>query len=373
MNFDTKRTWAEVSLGNLEHNIAAIRSRLPSGCRFLGVVKADAYGHGAVPVARRMEKVGVDYLATACVDEAIELRRAGIELPILILGSTPPEYTGQLVEWNITQAVGSAAEAEEYSRGALAMGRRLRVHIKADTGMGRLGFLCRGSGFEAAADAIEAVCRLPGLEAEGIFTHMACSDEPGPDCRERTLEQFDLFVKLIGLLKERGIEFSLRHCANSGAVISYPEMALDMVRPGILTYGYGDGGKLGLKPCMSLKSRIYAVKDYGPGMAISYGGTYVTDGPCRMAVIPVGYGDGLLRCLSNRCEFYVCGVHVPQRGRICMDMCMADITDVPGAGMGSQVEIFGENAGLEKLCRAADTISYELLCAVSKRIPRVYK
>ncbi len=369
-----KRTWAEINLANIRHNYLSIRSRLPDGCRFLGVVKADAYGHGAVQVSRLLQDAGADYLAVAGLDEAMELRQNGIFLPILILGHTPPEYTETLIRNDITQAVTCLAKAEEYSREASRLGRTLRIHIKVDTGMSRLGFLCAGPHFDDGVENILYACSLPGLESEGIFTHFAVSDEPGEDNEAYTRAQFGLFLRVIDAVKERGVSFAIRHCANSGAVLHYPEMALDMVRPGLLLYGYGDeSGTLDLRPCMRLMTRITTIKHYESGTSVSYGRRFVTDKLTRMAVLGIGYADGLPRACSNRCSFYIAGGYAPQRGSICMDMCMADVTDLPDAAVDGEVEIFGEHCDIRLLSEAAQTIPYELLCAVNKRVPRVYR
>ena len=369
-----KRTWAEINLANIRHNYLSIRSRLPDGCRFLGVVKADAYGHGAVQVSRLLQDAGADYLAVAGLDEAMELRQNGIFLPILILGHTPPEYTETLIRNDITQAVTCLAKAEEYSREASRLGRTLRIHIKVDTGMSRLGFLCAGPHFDDGVENILYACSLPGLESEGIFTHFAVSDEPGEDNEAYTRAQFGLFLRVIDAVKERGVCFAIRNCANSGAVLHYPEMALDMVRPGLLLYGYGDeSGTLDLRPCMRLMTRITTIKHYESGTSVSYGRRFVTDKLTRMAVLGIGYADGLPRACSNRCSFYIAGGYAPQRGSICMDMCMADVTDLPDAAVDGEVEIFGEHCDIRLLSEAAQTIPYELLCAVNKRVPRVYR
>ena len=369
-----KRTWAEINLANIRHNYLSIRSRLPDVCRFLGVVKADAYGHGAVQVSRLLQDAGADYLAVAGLDEAMELRQNGIFLPILILGHTPPEYTETLIRNDITHAVTCLAKAEEYSREASRLGRTLRIHIKVDTGMSRLGFLCAGPHFDDGVENILYACSLPGLESEGIFTHFAVSDEPGEDNEAYTRAQFGLFLRVIDAVKERGVCFAIRHCANSGAVLHYPEMALDMVRPGLLLYGYGDeSGTLDLRPCMRLMTRITTIKHYESGTSVSYGRRFVTDKLTRMAVLGIGYADGLPRACSNRCSFYIAGGYAPQRGSICMDMCMADVTDLPDAAVDGEVEIFGEHCDIRLLSEAAQTIPYELLCAVNKRVPRVYR
>ena len=375
MNDLQKRTWAEISLENLRHNYEAIRKSLPAGCRFLGVVKADAYGHGALPVSRLLQEAGADYLAVSCLDEALELRRGGITMPILILGHTPYAYTGTLIEENITQTVTCLAKALEYSAEAVRLGKELKIHIKLDTGMSRLGFLCAGNYFEEGVDNVIRYCRLPGLNPEGVYTHFAVSDEPGEDSEAYTRAQFRLFMDVIAAVKARGgVEFPIRHCANSGATVSYPEMALDMVRPGLLLYGYGDSsGKLGLLPCMRLVTTVSTIKFYEPGTSVSYGRRFTTDRRTRMGVLAIGYADGLPRLLSNKCSFAAGGGFTPQRGSICMDMCMVDLTELPQVDVGSEVELFGPMNSIYKLSDAAQTIPYELLCAVSKRVPRVYK
>lgn len=373
MNDLQKRTWAEISLNNILHNYRAIRASLPEGCRFLGVVKADAYGHGSLPVSRLLQSAGADYLAVSCLDEALELRRGGIAMPILILGHTPAEYTETLIDENLTQTVTCLAKALEYSAAACALGKSLKIHIKLDTGMSRLGFLCAGGMFDEGVDNVIQSCRLPALRPEGIYTHFSVSDEPDEESREYTLKQFELFMAVITAVKERGgIEFELRHCANSGATVNYPEMALDMVRPGLLLYGYGDGGRLDLKPCMRLVTTVSTIKFYEPGTSVSYGRRYITDKRSRMGVLAIGYADGLPRLISNKCSFAVAGGFAPQRGSICMDMCMVDLSELPNADVGMEVEIFGERSNIYKLSAAAQTIPYELLCSVSKRVPRVY-
>lgn len=369
-----KRCWAEISSENLRHNVRALRAALPAGCRFLGVVKADAYGHGAVDTALLLEREGADYLAVACLDEALALRAGGVRMPVLILGHTPEKYTDLLLKNGITQTVTGLREAERFSAAAVALGGVLRVHLAVDTGMSRLGFLCTGEDFKRGAGELIQACRLPGLEAEGIFTHFAVSDEAGEENEAYTRAQFKTFLAVIEAAERAGIAFALRHCANSGAVLHYPETALDMARPGLLLYGYGDeAGKLGLKPCMRLVTRVLAVKDYPAGTTVSYGRRFTTGRPTRMGVLGIGYADGLPRLCSNRCAFAAGGALAPQRGSICMDMCMVDLTDLPDVQAGDEVEIFGAAADLNLLARAAQTIPYELLCAVSKRVPRVTK
>ena len=368
-----ERTWAEISLGAIEHNYNAIRAAIPAGTRFLGVVKADAYGHGAVEVSRLLERLGADYLAVSCIAEAIELREAGLKLPILILGHTPPDNVPLLADYNITQTVTCEAKAKEFSDEAKKCGRKLKVHIALDTGMSRLGFLCEGRHFKEGVKNVVSAVNMPNIEAEGVFTHFALSDEPGEGAREYTEKQLRLFLDVINAVEaESGFRFKIKHAANSGAVLSYPEAALDMVRPGLLLYGYGDGKRLGLEPAMSLVTTVSTIKHYDAGVSVSYGGIFKTERHTRMGVIPIGYADGLLRILSNNFSVYTDRGFAPQRGRICMDMCMVDLTDLAEVNLDSRVEIFGKNADLEALSERAGTIPYELMCSISKRVPRVY-
>ena len=372
---EQKRCWAEISPANILHNYRALRAAIPEGCRFLGVVKADAYGHGALETAQLLEEAGADYLAVACLDEALELRRGGITMPILILGHTPGTYTKALAEHNITQAVTGMKEAEAFSAEALRLGTTLRVHMAVDTGMSRIGFLCTGRDYERGTAELIRACGLPGLEVEGVFTHFAVSDEAGEENERYTREQYRVFLAVIEAAEAAGVSFKIRHCANTGAVLHYmPEFALDMARPGLLLYGYGDDeGKLGLRPCMRLVTRVLTVKRYAPGTTVSYGRRFTTERETRMGVLGVGYADGLPRLSSNKCAYSVGGGFAPQRGSICMDMCMVDLTDLPDVKAGDEVEIFGAESDLNAISRAAQTIPYELLCAVSKRVPRVVK
>ena len=368
-----RRTWAEIDLDALAHNYQQARRRIGPHVKYLGVVKADAYGHGAIQIARKLEQLGADYLAVSSLDEAKELRHGGIQAPILILGHTPPAMVPQLIEYRITQAVSALAKAREYSAAAAACGGTLKVHIKVDTGMSRLGFLVRGGHFDTGVDSIAAACALPGLEAEGIFTHFAVSDEDDDDSEAYTREQFAVFTRVLDALAERGRTFAIRHCANSGALARYPEMYLDMVRPGIALYGVGaDAKRLDLRPVMRLKSSISTIKTFDPDTDISYGRTFRTTARTRIGVLPIGYADGFFRGLSNRMSVVTDQGPAPQRGRICMDMCMVDLTDLPDVKVGDTVEIFGSRQKVDDLAALLDTIPYELTCAVSRRVPRVY-
>ena len=368
-----RRTWAEIDLDALEHNYRRARTLTGSGVRYLGVVKADAYGHGAVQIGRKLESLGADYLAVSSLDEARELRHGGITMPVLILGHTPPDMVPELIRYHITQAVSALAKAEEYSAAAVACGGTLRVHIKVDTGMSRLGFLVRGGHFEGGIASIAAACALPGLDAEGIFTHFAVADEDGEEDEAYTREQFGLFTAVIDALAQRGRTFAIRHCANSGALARYPEMYLDMVRPGIALYGAGaDAQRLDLRPVMSLKTCISTIKVFDPDTTVSYGRTFRTTERTRMGVLPIGYADGFFRGLSNRASVLIDQGSAPIRGRICMDMCMVDLTELPDVHVGDAVEIFGQRQRVDDLASILGTIPYELTCAVSKRVPRLY-
>ena len=376
MELLTSRTWAEISLTALRGNAAALIAALPESSSLLGVVKADAYGHGAVPCAAALHEAGCRYLAVACASEALELRAAGETLPILILGAADAGRAAELAEHGVTVAVESEEKARAVSA-VLRPGQKLKIHIKLDTGMGRLGFAAADpSALEAAARAMA----LPGLESEGVFTHFAVSDTVGGE--EYTRGQFRLFTEAADTLERlRGIQFALRHCANSGGVLFFRDegMCLDMVRPGLLTYGvYPDArrGGVELTPVMSLKSRVAAVTHHKKGDTISYGRTWTAERDCTLAVLPIGYADGLHRCLSGRIEVLLNGRRAPQVGRVCMDMCMVDVTDLPGVRCGDVATVFGPGTQGEptaaELAKIAGTIPYELLCAVSPRVPRVY-
>ena len=369
-----RRTWAEIDLDALAHNYRKLKEHVGEDVKFMGIVKADAYGHGSVQVSRCLQEAGADYLAVSSLDEAMELRTNGITMPILILGHTPRDQVANLIDHDITQTITCEAKAINFSNEAVRLGKTLKVHIKVDTGMSRLGYLCEGSFYEGGVKGIVEDCQMPGLDAEGIFTHFSMSDEVGAEALEYTRHQFKLFTDVITEVEKRwGRKFRLRHCANTGATARFPKTHLDMVRPGLLLYGYGEFAKdLGLLPVMSLKTAVQTIKHYPEGTKVSYGGMYTTSCKTRMGVLPYGYADGFLRSLSNKAIVMTEEGPARQCGRICMDMCMIDLTGKKSVGVGSEVEIFGKRNPIEEMAEAGNTIPYELTCAVSKRVPRMY-
>ena len=375
MESTLKRTWAEISLDNLTHNFETIRRQVGPKAKLLGVVKADAYGHGAVRVAKHLERLGAGYLAVSNLDECEELRVNGITLPILMLGFTPADQAGRILKNDMTQAVPNLAIAEAYSSTAVRAGGTMKVHIKLDTGMGRLGFQCDDAHFDASLRDILKILTLPGLDVEGVFTHFCVSDEAADECVEFTKVQHDRFLRMIDAVETQGnFRFRLHHCCNAGGIASYPEWAWDMVRCGIILYGTGDlAERMGMKPVMTVKTTVSTIKDFDPDTSISYGRQFFTTRPSRIAVLPIGYADGLFRALSGKLRVLTPYGEAQQVGRICMDMCMIDVTDLPQVKSGDEVEIFGEHILCADDAALCDTIPYELMCAVSKRVPRVYR
>lgn len=377
MDAQMKRTWAEVDFDKLAHNYHALRGLAPAGTKYLGLVKADAYGHGAVPVAKKLEELGADYLGVACLDEAIEVREAGVKTPILILGCTSSIYVAELVKYNITQACYDLEYAKELSAGAQKAGGTITVHIQCDTGMTRLGFMCHEDTMEKSASEIIEAVKLPGLKAEGIFTHFSDSD----GSEEYTMLQFGRFQDIIQRVRDLGYEFEIRHCANSAATLLYPATYLDMIRPGIVQFGHFPDAKMDhalcdLVPVLELKSRVATVRDVPANTPVSYGRTNTLTRPSRLAVIPVGYGDGFCRGFSNKLTVLINGKKLPIVGRICMDMCMVDVTDAPDVKEGDVAILYGSDGTNDQPVEAGaeimNTISYELLCVLTKRIPRIY-
>lgn len=370
-----RRTWAEIDLDALSYNYHKLREQMGPNAKYLGVVKADAYGHGAVRVAKKLESLGADYLAISNLEEAQELRRNGIKLPILMLGYTPADMTEELIDNRVAQDVPSLEMAKAYSKEAAACGKALTVHLKLDTGMGRLGFQCDEAHFEKSlAEILEAV-KLPNLDWEGVFMHFCVADEPEKEAsQEFTKVQHDRFVHMVSEVESRaGMKFRIHHCCNSGAVVYHPEFAWDMCRPGVVLFGTEPMSRdFGLKPVMTLKTTVGPIKAYAPDTSVSYGRTYFTENERRIGVLPIGYADGFQRCLSNKWEMLTHDGPAKICGRICMDMCMVDLTELPDVKTGDEVEVFGPHNPIEKMAQMAGTITYELTCDVAKRVPRIY-
>ncbi len=346
--------------------------------RLMAVVKANAYGHGAVETAVRALESGADALGVARLDEGIRLRKAGIHAPVLILGHTPVNRSVELLESDLTQTVYSFQTAQAMSDIALRYGRTLRIHIKTDTGMGRLGIAVSDSAFNASVSEVEAVARLRGLELEGIFTHFASADSADTSFAKH---QFERFTDFLNALRLAGVEIPIRHAANSAAIIALPETHLDMVRAGISLYGLypsdeTDRTLISLRPAMSLKARVVHLKKVPAGFSVSYGMTYQTDKPTVIATVPAGYADGLSRGLSSRGQMLIRGQRANIAGRVCMDMTMLDAGHIPDVCLDDEVVIFGTqgpvNLTADEVASTLGTINYEVVSAISDRVPRVF-
>lgn len=370
------RTYAVISLENILYNVNELKKRIDPSVKVMFVIKADGYGHGAVPI---MQFLGdnVDAYGVATVDEAIELRKNGCDKIILILGYTPKSCLKYVVEYGISQAVFDYDSAKIMSDEAVKQGKKAIMHIKLDTGMGRIGFVpCKES-----LETIKSINKLPGVYLEGCFTHFSKADE---DDMWYTREQFDKYTSFTGELKENGIEFDIKHVCNSAAVMQFSEASLDMVRFGIASYGLYpspvlDNGNIVLKPAMSWKSIISYIKHVPAGTRIGYNGTYITESPRTIATIPVGYADGYPRALSGCGRVIIHGMSVPIVGRVCMDQFMVDITDIEGKAdisVEDEVTLLGtdgdETITAEELSKPGNSFNYEFVCDVGSRVPRKY-
>ncbi len=368
------RTWVEVDLDRINNNYKMVRRAVGDDCKVLCVVKANGYGHGAVQVAQVLEKAGCDWFAVSNIEEAEQLRSAGIELPILILGSTPPECVATLAKFNITQAVYSEECAVSLSEAAVAAGVTISVHLKLDTGMRRLGFDATDDGQLTLA---AQVCKMDGLKVSGVFTHFASADGDGDCDGEFVARQYSRFISAIERIEATGVHFSVRHCCNSAATVTRPEYKLDMVREGIILYGLAPSDEVaidGYLPAMSMKAHISMVKRVAAGESISYGRTFTAERDMTVATVPVGYADGYIRAFSKG-EVLLQGKRVEIVGRICMDQMMIDVTGL-NVKVGDTVTLFGEDGGnvlpVEELSALAGTINYETVCLIGRRVPRVY-
>lgn len=370
MIFDSLRTWAEVDLDAVEHNFMAARNHLPKEMKLLVTVKANAYGHGALTVAKLLEDKA-DYFALAAMDEAVQLRQAGISTPLLVLGPVMPADYIRAAKYDVTLTVSSLEEAKAISTCAEESGKKITVHFALDTGMSRIGFACT----EAAAKEIREAVSLPGLYAEGIFSHFALADS-----KDKTYANFQV-ENFRRMLEQIGVDFPIRHLYNSAAIVDM-EPEFDMAREGIILYGLNPSDEVdvsrigGVKPVMALRSHVSFVKPLPAGTPVSYGCTYQPERDSIIATVMAGYADGVPRLLSNCGEVIIRGMKAPIVGRVCMDQFMVDVTHIPGVCAGDTVTIFGTDGGktitADEVAERAQTIGYELACGIALRVPRVY-
>lgn len=369
------RVRADIDLDAVLYNMESMHKKLKPGTKIAAVVKADAYGHGAVEISRVLENL--PYLwgyAVATSNEAMQLVEAGRKKPIIILGLSFPEQFEEIVENDLRPAVCTYETAQALSDIAAEKNKVCRIHIKVDTGMSRIGFQVTPE----SADTVARISKLPNIMIEGIFTHFARADESS---KTPAYEQFKQFEKMIAMVEEKGVQIPLKHCSNSAGIVEIPECNMDMVRAGITLYGLWpseevDKTKISLKPVMSLRSRVAYVKELLPGRQISYGGTFTVKKKMTVATVPVGYGDGYARGLSNKGWVLIKGQRAPICGRVCMDQCMVDVTDIPGVKIGDTVTLLGKDADeeitMEQLGELSGRFNYEFACLITPRVPRIY-
>ena len=369
-----KRVTAKVDLDAIRHNYNAIRQKLPAKVKMMGVIKADAYGHGALPVARELVEQGIDMFGVATIEEGISLRKNGVQTPILILGFTGREDYPALLTFDLAQTVYEPNMAAEINEAAARFGRKAKVHIKADTGMGRLGFAVN----QDSVEEIKRIAALPFLEIEGLFTHFAKADEADESYTKEQLRQFAFFLDS---LKAAGVCPREIHAANSAGILNYADSYFTMVRAGIILYGsypseFTEKTQIVLKPALSICSRLIFVKEVPAGRSISYGGIYQTDKPTKIGTVSIGYADGYQRLLSNRGRVLIRGQYAKVIGRVCMDQIMVDLSAVPEATAGDEVVLFGRQGErvitIEEVAELCQTINYEIMCLIGKRVPREY-
>lgn len=373
---DYKRCWAAVDLAALSHNYHCIRRFLSPGCRYLAIVKADGYGHGAATVAGQLQKDGADWFGVATMEEALDLRRQGIYRPILVLGYTDPAAAPILASNTITQTLFSEEYALQLAAEAAKAGCVVDCHVKIDTGMSRLGFDAEN---ENTVLMVEKLAQSGSLRITGIFTHFAVADEDTPVSRDFTRLQFERFMRVCNRLQADGVEVGLRHCCNSAGTLLHPDYHLDMCRLGLSQYGLDPDpcmkALLDVRPAMSLYTVVSMIKEIPAGATVSYGRQYTAPTPRRIATVAIGYADGYPRSLSNRAEMLLHGKRAPVIGRVCMDQLMLDVTDIPEARMGDIAVVAGSEGGesvtFDDMARWAGTINYEIICGISKRVPRV--
>lgn len=366
------RSCVEIDLDALKHNFEEIKKATTDGVGILAVVKADAYGHGALEIAKTLIDSGAAGLCLATIDEAVELRKHGITVPMMTLGFTDSSRFEDAVKYDVEQSVYSYEITKALSDEAVKQGKTIKIHVKLDTGMGRIGFKTDGSETEEIVKA----CSLPGIEPYGVFSHFAVADTNDD---EYTREQYARFMKQIEELKGRGISFVKRHICNSAGILRFPEMHLDMVRAGIILYGLMPPGcprpicDVDLKPVMNWYAKVIHVKTVPVGTTVSYGRHFTAERPTEVTTVGIGYADGLSRRLSNGFELLIGGRKCPIIGNICMDMCMVDTTDLEERPkVGDRVTVFGSDRSADELAEALDTINYEITCDVGKRVRRLY-
>ena len=370
--FSGRPTIGEVDLGALEFNYRQIRKRIPEGVKILAVVKADAYGHGAIPVSLKLEKLGVEYFGVAIPEEGVELRKGGVKAPILVLGGIFGGEVDQIFRFRLTPVIFRKDSLEILSREAERRKRKVKTHLKVDTGMGRLGVP-----FNLWHDFLKEVKRFPKIEIEGILSHFSMTDEE----KDFTQDQWRSFQRAVTMAGEMGISCECLHMASSAIVTAFPAYSSKLVRIGIMLYGSYPSPSfrtlIPLKPVMTLRTRIHFLKRVPPGTRISYGGTFTTKRESLIATLPIGYADGYSRRLSNRGEVLIHGKRAPEVGKVCMDFIMVDVTDIPHVSVGDEVILMGrqgkEQITPEEIADKIDSISYEVLCSVGKRVPRMYK
>lgn len=371
---DEERVLAIVDLDAIASNIKNIRAKVDKNSGIIGIIKADAYGHGSVETAKVLLDNGADWLAVAVVDEGLNLRKNGITAPILLLGYTPELRLNDVINNGFIQTVYSYDTAKKLSEAASALGKKAVIHIKIDTGMGRIGYRVN----EESADEIVKISKLPNIDVNGMFTHFSTADEAD---KAYTLEQYNKFVKMNDMLEERGLHIPVKHAANSAAIMDFDNMMFNMVRPGIILYGAYPSDEvkkenLSLSPAMSIKTHVSYVKDVNEGDSISYGRKYTAPSKRRIATIPVGYADGFIRAYSKGGKVLVRGEYAPIVGRICMDQFMVDVTDIDGVEVNDEVVLMGRQGDKEItadfIASVLDTINYEVFCTLSKRVPRQY-
>ena len=367
-------TILEINLDNLAYNIKATRKYINKDTLIMAIVKANAYGHGAIASSRIFLENGADRLGVSILREGIELRKAGIEAPILLLNYTPQDQYKYIVEYDLIQTIYRYEDAEALSKVALSMGKTMKIHIKIDTGMSRIGFLPG----QESIEAIVKISKLPNIEIEGIFTHFAKADEID---KTFTHIQFNRFIDLVNELEEKGVDIAIKHVANSATVIDMAEYNLDMVRPGLILYGHYPSEEvqkenLFLRPAMTLKSRISNIKTIDKGEGVGYNHSYIAKKKTHIATIPIGYADGYSRMLAERSYVSVDGEKAEVVGKVCMDQIMVDVSHIENVEVGDEAILFGckekGSPSLDETANWIGTLNYDILCMISRRVPRIY-